>query len=444
MNVIVPLGGLGTRFQNQGYTRPKPSVRVLGKEMILWVLDSLNLSPEDTLLIVFNPSFMCMGRFMEEVVQPRYPKCKMVPLGRATKGAAETVLIGLQALDDSLKAGRPCLLCDGDTFYTSDVVSKYRPVGSAGYNGTFVFEDTKPQPIYSYVRPRVGSELVEEIREKVKISDYANSGCYCFRDSLELERYCGIVLERGLPQLNQDGKGEFYVSGVIKAMLEDRIDCKMLQLETECIHVLGTPSQVEDFCKSRKVTVPRAHFVLHYEDSLRHLLQSPAGASPPGKLIPFLRCVHRDGHYITIATSQSKPANGTGGKLETTLEQHGVPWDELQYNTPSHLFMVSARSVDSSLTELEKELGFYLQADELSEHINGNSKRLRAHLGADMVLESSRPLKMRRRDRQDSSPDVSRSRALVSVEGRKGLAHLGVFGMGFLAGVVWQAWNCST
>eukprot|EP00971_Amphidinium_carterae_P289101 5740278-Amphidinium_carterae.1 len=31
MNVIVPLGGLGTRFQNQGYMRPKPSVRVLGK-----------------------------------------------------------------------------------------------------------------------------------------------------------------------------------------------------------------------------------------------------------------------------------------------------------------------------------------------------------------------------------------------------------------------------
>lgn len=45
MNVIVPLGGLGTRFQNEGYNRPKPFVRVLGKEMILWVLDSLNLGP---------------------------------------------------------------------------------------------------------------------------------------------------------------------------------------------------------------------------------------------------------------------------------------------------------------------------------------------------------------------------------------------------------------
>ena len=44
MNVIVPLGGLGQRFQNEGYARSKPFVRVLGKEMILWVLDHLRLA----------------------------------------------------------------------------------------------------------------------------------------------------------------------------------------------------------------------------------------------------------------------------------------------------------------------------------------------------------------------------------------------------------------
>ena len=38
-------GAYVTRFQNEGYNRPKPFVRVLGKEMILWVLDSLNLGP---------------------------------------------------------------------------------------------------------------------------------------------------------------------------------------------------------------------------------------------------------------------------------------------------------------------------------------------------------------------------------------------------------------
>jgi GTP:adenosylcobinamide-phosphate guanylyltransferase len=47
MNVIIPLGGVGSRFSSEGYARPKPLIRVLGTEMIFWVLDSLTVTPED-------------------------------------------------------------------------------------------------------------------------------------------------------------------------------------------------------------------------------------------------------------------------------------------------------------------------------------------------------------------------------------------------------------
>ena len=42
--MMIPLGGLGSRFQKEGYTRPKPCVQVMGKPMILWVLDSLTFT----------------------------------------------------------------------------------------------------------------------------------------------------------------------------------------------------------------------------------------------------------------------------------------------------------------------------------------------------------------------------------------------------------------
>ena len=80
MNIVVPLGGLGNRFQVEGYARPKPFVRVLGKEMILWVLDNLSLGPQDTLVIVFNPAFMAMDVFMREIVQARFANCTLVEL----------------------------------------------------------------------------------------------------------------------------------------------------------------------------------------------------------------------------------------------------------------------------------------------------------------------------------------------------------------------------
>lgn len=54
MNIIIPLGGIGERFSNNGYTKPKPLIKVLGKEIIFWVLDSLNISDNDTIYIPYN------------------------------------------------------------------------------------------------------------------------------------------------------------------------------------------------------------------------------------------------------------------------------------------------------------------------------------------------------------------------------------------------------
>lgn len=56
MNVVIPLGGVGSRFQKEGYyQRPKPFIPVLGKPMLRWVTDNLELNPDDTLIIVYNP-----------------------------------------------------------------------------------------------------------------------------------------------------------------------------------------------------------------------------------------------------------------------------------------------------------------------------------------------------------------------------------------------------
>ena len=130
INVLIPLGGLGTRFQKEGYlTRPKPFVRVLGKEMILWVLDNLKLRSDDGLVLVFDPSWMSMGVFMSEIVGEKYPQATFVELGGPTRGAAETVLLGLRGLPSSIRS-RPTLLADGDTFYTADVVGRFREVSA--------------------------------------------------------------------------------------------------------------------------------------------------------------------------------------------------------------------------------------------------------------------------------------------------------------------------
>ena len=43
INVVIPMAGMGSRFADEGFVKPKPFIDVLGKPMIERVLDNLFL-----------------------------------------------------------------------------------------------------------------------------------------------------------------------------------------------------------------------------------------------------------------------------------------------------------------------------------------------------------------------------------------------------------------
>ena len=44
MNILIPLAGLGKRFSDEGFTEPKPLIKIENKEMILHAIDSLGIN----------------------------------------------------------------------------------------------------------------------------------------------------------------------------------------------------------------------------------------------------------------------------------------------------------------------------------------------------------------------------------------------------------------
>lgn len=111
----------------------------------------------------------------------------------------------------------------------------------------------------SYVEVGEG-DLIRSVKEKVKISDWANSGCYCFRNGVELENECALLLESGEKQLSQDKVPEYYTSGVIATMLAKGAPFKALKLQRNDFHVLGTPPQVcVDMCATLRHVLAEAH-----------------------------------------------------------------------------------------------------------------------------------------------------------------------------------------
>ena len=363
---MIPLGGIGSRFQKEGYKYPKPFVRVLGKEMILWVVDSLKLRKEDSLVVVYNPAFLDMRELMEMVVQ-HVPGTILVELPGPTRGAAETVRIGLEGLSASQRS-RPTMLVDGDAFYTVDIVSMYRAISDKA-GGSFCFRDTQPKPIYSYVTVGSDGKQITAIKEKVKISDWANTGCYCFRDGQQLLKYCAQIIERGETQLSQDMKGEFYTSGVIKAMLDDGERFEALVLDKEAMHVLGTPAQLKDFCRSwPKPTAYRVCFDL--DNTLFGPPQRSGDYStcrPIPRAVRMCRHLKQMGHHVILHTARRMRTHGAnvgavvadvGAVTIQSLQDAGVEYDELHFGKPWAQFYIDDCGVNA-YADLEKELGYY-------------------------------------------------------------------------------------
>ena len=116
MLLMIPLGGLGTRFSKAGYLKPKALVNVFGKPIIFWLLDNLELSVVDEVLIPYNTSLV--KYHFESLLRRRYPKLKFyfMELANQTRGAAETIFNLLEAYSANNLRDSPIICLDSDNF----------------------------------------------------------------------------------------------------------------------------------------------------------------------------------------------------------------------------------------------------------------------------------------------------------------------------------------
>jgi len=237
MNIIIPLGGKGERFQKEGYIDPKPLIKVLNKEILFYVIDNLNIKKEDNVFIIYN-------KYLDEynfatIIKNKYPNIYLIKLENDTKGATETVYIGLtEIIKNKNNIHIKCMLIDGDTFYTESIIDKFRDISD---NAVFYTKNYDKNPVFSYLELDE-SNTIMHIKEKVKISDNANTGVYAFQDINELYKYAKYVLDNNILFNN-----ECYTSCIIDSMIKDKICFKGIELKSESVNVLGTPSQVNDY-----------------------------------------------------------------------------------------------------------------------------------------------------------------------------------------------------
>lgn len=335
MNIIIPLGGLGTRFLETGYTIPKPLINLLLKPILFWLLDCLSLKSSDHVVIVCNKRLK-QYRF-KELVNKSYKNITVMYLDNDTRGAAETVLLGLSATD--LK--KPTILLDGDTFYNVDILNLYRT--SENKNVVFSFKQQDSRPIYSYVR--VVDGVVKQIAEKQPISELANTGAYAFEAGEILKKYCEIAIEK----FDSSKQKELYTSSIISDMIKDHYIFTCCELKDDDFEVVGTPLQYKLFHnrhKNNKEYFKKYRICFDLDNTLVTHPQTPGDyttVQPIDQNIKYAKFLHDLGCTVIIYTARRmKTHHGNVGSIVSdvgkitldTLEKYQIPCDEIYFGKP--------------------------------------------------------------------------------------------------------------
>mmetsp|Transcript_35970 Transcript_35970/g.58157 ORF Transcript_35970/g.58157 Transcript_35970/m.58157 type:complete len:725 (+) Transcript_35970:210-2384(+) len=380
VNIIVPMGGLHSHFSSGGYRFPKPLINIVGRPMLFWVLDNLDLEEGDTLWLGIMKNMESEFEISRRVLS-EYPHIRVKPvlLDFQTRGAAETVYIVLQNMEDE-DLDRPTISLDCDTIYVNgvEILRPFRELPPKT-GCTFVFQENKGSARFSYVTVENEETMkIIDIKEKASISHWANTGAYGFCNGRLLKWYCMLSLDTAIAGTSK----EYFLSAVIARMLKDENSFQAVPLDPKAFACVGDPEQLNEFL--RRI----AHGEVHVKRKLRFcfdldktLVTSPlvpgdySTVQPKWRNIKLVRQLKEVGHYVIIWTARRMRTHAgnigrviadVGAITFRTLEQYNIPYDEIHFGKPYANVYVDDSAVNA-LLDTEKEVGWWVPDEDADE-----------------------------------------------------------------------------
>ncbi len=236
INIVIPIAGAGSRFVKAGYKKPKPFIDVLGKPMIVRVLENLEYSSARYILIARKEHIEQEAETVEQIIK-NY-NAVFIPISKLTEGAANTVLYARKYInnDDPLVVANSDQIIDARfSDFVDDCVNR----GLDGSIMTFIdpYKDTK----WSFASID-GNDLVSEVREKVAISKYATVGIYLFSKG---EDYVNAAVDMIIE--NDRINNEFYVCPVYNYALRENKKIGIYNILFDQMHGTGTPEDLDKY-----------------------------------------------------------------------------------------------------------------------------------------------------------------------------------------------------
>lgn len=228
IHLIMPMGGSGSRFYNNGVITPKPMIILKGKPFFYWATRSL-LKYNQIADLTFVVLQEHIDQFaIDKMIKQFFPESKLVVIPEVLKGPVLTCMRGVEWIDDQL----PVIFNDCDHLFKSTELNQTLQDSVLCDAGLVSFEGDGEQ--FGYIKFEDG-KIVGTVEKKM-VSNRAICGAYLFRDK-------DVFLDAASQYIKQCNYTEFFMSGIYNVMCEN--GCSIQEFKVDYHINFGTPEEFE-------------------------------------------------------------------------------------------------------------------------------------------------------------------------------------------------------
>ena len=242
LHIVIPMAGHGSRFAQAGFKTPKPLIPLGGRPMIEWVIENVRPAREHRFY------FLCLAKHLE--IYPEVPRtlrelcpgCEVIPVPGVTEGAACTVLLAREWIDND----EPLMIANSDQ-YVDLSIEDYLAVGDDKSVAGWIMTFESDHPKWSFCRMHPDGTVSEVVEKKV-VSNEATVGIYNFQRGRDFVGSADAMIAADL-RVND----EFYVAPCYNQLIAEggRILVKRTGHEGNGMYGMGIPEDVNLFARKR-------------------------------------------------------------------------------------------------------------------------------------------------------------------------------------------------
>ena len=205
------MAGLGSRFSEAGYEKPKPFIDVSGKPMIERVLENLNVENAQFILVA-RKEHLEQERELVNYIKREF-KLLFISINQLTEGTACTVLSARKYINNQF----PLLIANSDQIIDIDLKEFLDDANERDLDGSIItFYDEDKNPKWSFAELDKNDQVIR-VKEKEAISNHATVGIYYFKTGT-------IFVDGAIDMIasNDRVNNEFYTCPVYNYVIADK------------------------------------------------------------------------------------------------------------------------------------------------------------------------------------------------------------------------------